>query len=166
MKIFLIGFMGSGKTYWGRRWAAKYDLPFLDLDQLIEQHQNSTIADVFEQKGEDYFRSAETHCLRNASAKASFIMACGGGTACFNNNMQWMNEQGTSIYLSASPQTIFSRILPEKKIRPLLNKLPEDQMLSFIELKLKEREPFYRQAKIILPVDELNDESLFAVINN
>jgi shikimate kinase len=165
MKIFLVGFMGSGKTYWGRRWATKYDLPFLDLDQLIEQEENSTIADMFEQKGENYFRSTETHCLRNTAVEGSFIMACGGGAACFNNNMQWMNEQGITIFLPASPQTIFSRILPEKNIRPLIRKLTEDEMLSFIESKLAEREPFYRQAKIILPVDELNDESLFAVIN-
>lgn len=165
-KIFLIGFMGSGKTYWGRRWAAKYDLSFTDLDQLIEQEQDNTITGIFEQKGEDYFRSIETNCLQNASTKASFIMACGGGTACFNDNMQWMNKQGITIYLSASPQTIFLRLLPEINSRPLINKLPEGELLSFIELKLKEREPFYRQAKIILPVDELSDDSLSIIHNS
>ena len=126
MKIFLIGFMGSGKTYWGSRWAAKYELQFIDLDDLVEKS----------------------------------IMSCGGGAPCFNNNMQWMNENGTTIYLSAAPEFLYSRLLEEKDKRPLLKNLAEPELLSFIEQKLKEREPFYKQAKFILPSEDLNMESL------
>ncbi|MBL0182624.1 MAG: shikimate kinase [Chitinophagaceae bacterium] len=160
MKIFLIGFMGSGKTYWGSRWAAKYELQFIDLDDLVEKRENKTIAQLFEQKGEEYFRQVESECLKNFHKVRSCIMSCGGGAPCFNNNMQWMNENGTTIYLSAAPEFLYSRLLEEKDKRPLLKNLAEPELLSFIEQKLKEREPFYKQAKFILPSEDLNMESL------
>lgn len=159
-KIFLIGFMGSGKSYWGNRWAAKYELPFIDLDKLVEQKENKTIAAIFEENGEEYFRKLETDCLKAVSGKRSFIMACGGGAPCFNNNMQWMNEQGTTVYLSAAPEFLYNRVVEEKDRRPLLKNLAGSELFSFIEKKLEEREPFYRQAKIILPSEELNTGSL------
>jgi shikimate kinase len=160
MKIFLIGFMGSGKTYWGSRWAAKYDLPFIDLDERVAQIENKTIAEIFERDGEEYFREVETACLKKNPGKDNFIMACGGGTACYNNNMLWMNENGTTVYLSASPQVLYKRLMDEKDKRPLLKKIHPDELIPFIKRKLQEREPFYRQAKIILPEEELNMESL------
>lgn len=159
-KIFLIGFMGSGKTYWGSRWAAKYELPFIDLDKLVEQRENKTITALFEDKGEEYFRKVETSCLKTFSGNQSFIMACGGGAPCFNNNMQWMNEQGSTIYLSAAPKFLCERLIDEKDKRPLLKDLHPAELLSFIEMKLKEREAVYQQAKIILPAAELTMQSL------
>lgn len=159
-KIFLLGFMGSGKTYWGSRWAANYALPFVDLDDLVEQKENKTIAKIFEQNGEEYFRQVESECLKKFPGDGSFIMSCGGGAPCFNNNMQWMNEHGTTVYLSASPQSLYNRVLEEKDKRPLVAGLAETELLSFIEKKLKEREPVYRQAKFILPAEELTIESL------
>lgn len=166
-RIFLIGFMGSGKTYWGSRWAEQYDLPFIDLDKLVEQRENKTIAGIFEENGEEYFRNVETSCLKAFSGKRSFIMACGGGAPCFNNNMQWMNEQGTTVYLSAAPSFLCERLMDEKNKRPLLKDLHPTELLSFIEMKLKEREPFYQQAKFILPSESLNDKSLssFLILN-
>ena len=160
MKIFLVGFMGSGKSYWGSRWAERYQLSFADLDTLIGERENKTIAEIFGQRGEAYFREAETACLRSFPTDASFIMACGGGAPCFNDNMKWMNERGTTVYLAASPQLIYDRVIGEIDKRPLLKHTDASSLLSFIEQKLKEREPFYKQAKCILPVDALNDESL------
>jgi shikimate kinase len=160
--IFLIGFMGSGKTYWGKIWAAKNGLHFYDLDEMIEAREGKTIAAIFEKDGEDYFRKLETVYLKSFSEKGNCIIACGGGAACFNDNMQWMNDNGTTVYLSARPQYILSRVKEEKDKRPLINKLNEAELLFFIEQKLKEREPFYNQAKIILPVAELNEDSLSA----
>ncbi len=160
MNIFLIGFMGSGKSYWGSRWAAKYEWPFIDLDKLVEQRENKTIARIFEQNGEAYFRQVESECLKNFRGNGSFIMSCGGGAPCFNNNMQWMNEQGSTIYLSASPQFLWKRLVDEKDKRPLLKDLHPNELLSFIEKKLKEREPFYQQAKFTLPAAELTMQSL------
>jgi shikimate kinase len=159
-KIFLIGFMGSGKTYWGKIWAKKNGLDFYDLDEVIEKEECKTIAAIFETAGEAYFRKIETIALHSFAKIENCIIACGGGAACFNDNLQWMNEHGTTVYLSAKPPYILASVKEEKDKRPLINKLNEAELLFFIEQKLKEREPFYKQAKIILPVTELNDASL------
>ena len=157
-KIFLIGFMGSGKTYWGKKWALQYGLDFFDLDAVIENEQQKKIAAIFDKAGEDHFRQIETAALHSFFEKDNCIIACGGGTACFNDNMRWMNEQGTTVYLQATPRYIYDRIAEEKQHRPLVSKLNQAELFFFIEQKLKEREPFYRQAKIVLPVQELNDD--------
>lgn len=163
MKIFLIGFMGSGKTFWGRIWSQKLNLDFYDLDEVIEKKEGKTIAAIFEKEGEDLFRTIEAKVLRSFAEKVNCIIACGGGTACFADNVQWMNESGTTIYLSATPPYILSRVKEEKDKRPLINKHNEAELLFFIEQKLKEREPFYTQAKITLPVSELNENSLSTI---
>ncbi len=164
MKIFLIGFMGSGKSYWGRRWAERYGLPFIDLDQQVEEREHETIAAVFEKKGEAYFRETETSCLRGFSQHESFIMACGGGVPCFHDNIQWMNEQGTTVYLAADPPLLLERLIHEKDKRPLLKELDHPALLYFIENKLSERSVFYNQAKLVLPVNELNENSLSQLV--
>ncbi len=160
VNIFLIGFMGSGKTYWGKIWAQQMGMDFYDLDEMIEQKEKRFIAAIFEKEGEGYFRKIETDTLHQFLKIENAVIACGGGTACFNGNLLWMNEHGTTIYLSASAPNILTRVKEEKDKRPLINKLNEAELLFFIEKKLKERESFYNQAKIILPVAELNDDSL------
>jgi shikimate kinase len=159
-KFFLIGFMGSGKTYWGKVWAQESGLAFYDLDEVIEKEQGKPISLIFEKDGEDHFRKIEARALRSFAETENCIIACGGGAACFNDNMQWMNEHGATVYLSATPPYILSRVKEEKDKRPLINKLNEAELLFFIEQKLKEREPLYNQAKFILPVTELNKDSL------
>jgi shikimate kinase len=156
MVIFLIGFMGSGKTYWGNIWSSQTGLSFYDLDALIEEQQQKTIAQIFEQDGENYFRHLETSALHRFANQQHCMVACGGGTPCFNNNMQWMNENGTTIYLKATPQQIYNRVITEQDKRPVIKNIPQLELLSFIEKKLSEREPFYLQAKHILPAGELN----------
>ena len=146
MNIFLIGFMGTGKTYWGKIWAQYNGLIFYDLDEVKE--------------GEGYFRKLETAALHTFFEKENCMIACGGGTPCFDDNIEWMNKNGTVIYLLAKPQYIFDRVMEEKIERPLINKLNTAELLFFIEQKLKEREPFYNQAKIILSVNELEEKIL------
>ena len=158
--IFLIGFMGSGKTYWGKIWAEKKGLHFYDLDEIIESKEGRSIAAIFDKQGEEYFRKKEREALHTFAQKDNCVIACGGGAACFNNNIQWMNENGITVYLSATPPYILSRIKEEKDKRPLINKLNEAELLFFIEQKLKERKFFYKQAQLILPVTDLNDDSL------
>ena len=160
MKIFLIGFMGSGKSYWGKLWAAKQGLAFYDLDEIVEIKYRKTIATIFEKEGEAFFRKLETAALHGFTHQDNCIIACGGGAACFNDNIEWMNKNGVTVYLSATPPYIFNHVFEEKAKRPLIKKLNEAELLFFIEQKLKEREPFYNQAKIILPVTELNEDSL------
>ncbi len=165
MKIFLIGFMGSGKTYWGKLWAEAGKLSFFDLDALIEEQEKKSVTKIFEENGEAYFRQQETAMLSTFSNKENFILACGGGAACFNDNIKWMNENGTTIYLKANANQILERVLSEQNSRPLIKNLNKAELLFFIEQKLKEREPFYSQAKIILDTKELNDKTLSKLLN-
>ncbi len=153
--FFLIGFMGSGKNYWGKLWAKKTGLNFYDLDEMVEEEQQKSIAEIFAEKGEDHFRELETNVLRNLNTKANIIIATGGGTPCFNDNISWMNENGTSVYLQSSPENILKRLLSEKEKRPLIKNLKDDELLFYITEKIKEREFFYARAKIILNVDHL-----------
>lgn len=162
--IFLIGFMGSGKTYWGNLWARQTGMAIFDLDEVIEQQENKTIAEIFEQNGEAYFRQKETEVLKTFSDKKKCIIACGGGTPCFNNNMQWMNEHGLTVYLAATPDEIVKRVITEQEKRPLIKNLHPEELLLFVEKKLKEREAFYTTAKIILPVNEITAVTINSII--
>ena len=166
LKIFLIGFMGSGKSHWGRIWAGKNLLTFYDLDEQIEKTVGDSIATIFEKKGEENFREMERYVLRKFDVKNNFVMACGGGTPCFFEHIQWMNEQGITIYLQASPAEILEKIMNETEERPLLKKLNSSELLFFIEQKLKERTPFYQQAKHILDTNALTITSLSEILKN
>ena len=106
----------------------------------------------------------ERYVLRKFDVKNNFVMACGGGTPCFFENLQWMNEQGTTIYLQASPSEILEKIMNETAERPLLKKLNSSELLFFIEQKLKEREPFYKQANYTLDANALTVTSLSEII--
>ncbi len=155
MIFFLTGFMGSGKSYWGKKWASVNEYAFIDLDEVIEKEEGKTIADIFEIKGEPYFREIEATQLRSFDAAKNTIIACGGGTPCFYENMQWMNDHGTTIYLLTTATQILDRVLTEQEKRPLIKKMNQAELLFFIEQKLKERTPFYNEAKYIIPSLEL-----------
>jgi shikimate kinase len=159
MIFFLIGFMGSGKTHWGRIWAAEHQLTFLDLDEAVEVAELLSVQDIFETKGEDYFREIEAKVLRGVAVKDNMIIACGGGTPCFYENMQWMNDKGTTIYITCSPEEILRRLLKAEQKRPLIKKVNHGELLFFIQQKLKEREPFYKQAKIIMSSTKISEKT-------
>ena len=163
-KIFLIGFMGSGKTHWGKIWAKKKHLKFFDLDEEIEKTLGKTIAQIFEKKGEEYFRERERNVLKKFEAKKNFILACGGGTPCFFDNLQWMNEQGSTIYMELSPAKILERVIHETEKRPLVKKVNTSELLFFIEQKLKERKTFYHMATYIVNANTLNEDSLTKIL--
>ena len=158
--------MGSGKTHWGKLWAEKSGMVFFDLDSVIEAQEKKTIDAIFNEEGEIYFRETESAALKTFAEKDNCIIACGGGTPCFHDNMQWMDGHGITVYLKASPGQIIERVKNEKNTRPLLKKLDDDEVLLFIAQKIKEREPFYSQAQIILPADELNTGSFEKIINS
>ena len=160
MRIFLIGFMGSGKSYWGRQWAPQLGYSFHDLDEVIEAEEDQAVLDIFESKGEDYFRLKEAELLRSLAQFDDCIISCGGGTACFYDNLDWMNENGLTIYLSAAPQYLLEKIMNELDKRPLVKNFNEAEILFFIEKKLKERMPFYEKAKRTVEVAEIDDKTL------
>lgn len=165
MTFFLVGFMGSGKTHWGKIWAEANGLNFLDLDEIIERKEGKTIAAIFENNGEAYFRQIEAATLRSFDGAANTIIACGGGTPCFLDNMQWMNEHGTTVYLSSDSSQILKRVLPKQEKRPLISKMTEEELLLFIEQKIHERAPFYAGAKFSLSTLNLSDNSFGEVLS-
>lgn len=156
MRIYLTGFMGAGKTFLGKLWAEDNSLSFFDLDLLIEDEERMSVEKIFSTYGEDYFREKEAAVLRNTDRFDDCIIACGGGTPCFFDNMQWMNKTGVTVFLNESPENIFHHIINEKKMRPLLKSQTAESLPVFIEEKLNERIPFYSQSKISLPTEHLN----------
>ncbi len=161
LPLYLIGFMGSGKSYLGKRWAEALHLPFLDLDTYIEQRTQKTINELFDFYGEVNFRAFETQMLKEITkAQPQTIIACGGGAACFNNNILFMNEQGTTIYLQATANTLVKRLENEKMNRPLIKNISTDALPPFIVLKLEQREVFYLQAQKVFSVESLLNMSL------
>ena len=151
--------MGSGKSHWGKIWAASFKLGFIDLDEAIEMDEGKPVVDIFESKGENYFRSAEAEKLREISEIKNTIIACGGGTPCFYDNMQWMNEHGLSVYITATPDEILRRLIKGQAERPLIKKFNQAELLFFIQQKLKEREPFYSQCNIILQSADITEHT-------
>jgi len=152
--IFLLGFMGCGKTHWGRLLAEKTGMPFLDLDERIATLSGKSISEIFTETGEPGFRVMERDALQSLVSLPTSIIATGGGTPCFFNNSDWMNEIGTTIYLKTSPTLLAARLHHEKEFRPLLAEVQEDDLHEFIAKKLEERERFYLQAKIVLEQKE------------
>ena len=150
MKIFLVGLMGSGKSYWTKQLAKKYKAGGYDLDDLIEIKEEKTIAEIFTEDGEDYFRKVESTVLKWFAEKKTYVLATGGGAPCFFDNMAWMNKQGVTIWLDEPLTAIAARLAPEKAHRPLIAKLSDSELVAFLEKQRASRLPFYSAAQIHL----------------
>lgn len=164
--IFLIGFMGSGKSHWGKVWAPKNRLTYFDLDNEIEKGFGLTVSEIFKAHGEDKFRSLEKEYLRAFAQKKGFLLSCGGGTPCFFDNLSWMKKAGKVIYLKATPEFLLNNVMSEIEKRPLLKDSKASELRIFIENKLKERELVYERAHHILDTTLLTDESLSFLTGN
>jgi len=157
--------MGSGKTTLAKKLAKKLKCSFYDLDHEIEATENLTITQIFEQKGEAYFRELEANFLKTILAKeTSFVMSVGGGTPCFYNNMELINDSGTSIYLKYNAGILTSRLINAKVKRPLIKNLNEEELKTFITNKLSERKVFYKQCNYTLEGNNLKVEDLEALL--
>lgn len=152
--------MGSGKSYWGHKWALKNGYTFYDLDAEIEKAFEMPVEKIFEKHGEEKFRELERYHLQKFESKKNCLIACGGGAPCFFDNLGWMKQHGTVIYLKASPEYILMRIMNETAKRPLLKEVNSSELLFFIQKKLKEREPVYLKAHYILQAEKLTDDSI------
>ena len=161
--IVLLGFMGSGKSYWGKQWAEHLHYNFVDLDNRIIEAENSSVSRIFEKKGEPYFRKLEADILRSLT-EPNTVVACGGGTSVYEENLNWMNKNGITIYLKAPASYLLENIKKEPGQRPLIKETNEAELLFFIQQKLKERDTFYGQAKYILEVEKVNLKSLQNII--
>ena len=163
--IFLVGYMGCGKSTKGKQLAHRLDCPVIDLDTEIVNQSGKTIAEFFNAFGEKGFRDYEREMLKNFNYPERCVVATGGGLPCFFDNMEWMNVHGTTIYLQMEPAQLVSRLQNRQK-RPLIKDLDDAQLLDFIKEKLAERNPFYTQAKLIVNAFDLDVETLEKVIIN
>ena len=157
--------MGTGKSFWGKKWAKHFGCSFIDLDDAIVEKEGSTITTIFETQGEKYFRDVETLVLRETEYENNAIIACGGGTPCFNKHTEWMNANGVTVYLSRQPIELYKNLAKQTLKRPLLKNKNEQEMLFYIEQKLKERTPFYEQANITLDTETIDIHSIDKIVN-
>lgn len=148
--IFLIGYMGCGKTTLGEELARQLALPYIDLDQYIERQQGQSIIELFGRVGEDRFRQMESDALRVVAAMNDVVVGCGGGTPCHSDNMSLMNAAGVTVWLVTSDKRITARLLlPEHKAkRPKIAHLPDEDVLPLVQRELDERQRYYGQAQL------------------
>jgi shikimate kinase len=165
MKIFLIGFMGSGKTHWGKLLSAKLKLPFFDLDAVIIKTENKSVSDIFTEKGEEYFRYKEKEVLEElVNDHDKFILSCGGGTPCFFNSIEFMKKNGIVIWLNTSIGILKERLLKEKMSRPLVRTIGDAELKNYIIRKLGERKMYYERADIMVHEDAVSLENLIELL--
>jgi shikimate kinase len=148
MIVYLIGFMGSGKSTAGKKIAASLGWNFIDLDREIEHRTGRLIHDIFAKEGEESFRKIESSVLKDLSASENTVIACGGGTPCFNSNMDFMLEKGLTVYLKMDVEELKSRLVRSHTIRPLIKNIDKEDLSAFIKTSLDEREKWYNQSEI------------------
>jgi shikimate kinase len=150
MKYYLVGYMYSGKSTFGRRLAAERGMEFLDLDRAFEARYHYTVPRFFAQFGEEAFRKLESKMLRDTATMDNVVIATGGGTPCYNDNMDFILANGTAVYLQMRVDDLVQRALHSRNPRPLMHGLTCDDLRVKIEAQIKEREGFYQRAHIIL----------------
>ncbi len=157
MKIVFVGYMASGKSAVAKAVSKELNLDLVDLDTYIETKEQLSIPQIFEKHGEIYFRKKETFYLKELLQRTdSFILSVGGGTPCFGDNMNSILENAVSLYLRATVQTIFNRVIHEKAQRPLVASIADENLQEFIAKHLFERTPFYDRANHIVSVNDKN----------
>lgn len=149
--------MGSGKTTVGKALSKETGLMFYDLDWYIESRMRKTVSQLFAEKGEEGFRKIEYNMLHEVAEFEDVIISCGGGTPCFFDNMDYLNQQGEVVYLKASPDTLYRHLLMAKVERPLLKGKSPEELIAYITEHLQERVPFYEKARHTLNVDVLDN---------
>ena len=162
--LFLIGYMGAGKTTVGRLLSGKLGYRFIDLDDLIEEREKMSIPVIFEMHGEEHFRKAEQSALYSLQKQDQLVVATGGGCAAHSDNMEWLNQHGKTIYLRCHPGVLFHRIAPTKNKRPLIAKMDDVDIMEFLLESLKKRLPFYVQAQLTVDGEKSPEEIAESII--
>lgn len=149
MKLYLIGLLGSGKSFLGKELSRLLKHPFIDLDDVLEQQHGVNVSQLFSEKGEAHFRMLEAGALKKQSTQKEFVMATGGGTPCFHDNMSFINQNGISVFLNTPVSEIVKRLYGEqRKTRPLIANVSDDQLQPTLETMLQSRLKFYNQAHL------------------
>lgn len=154
-RIFLIGYMGAGKTTLGKALARELRLSFVDLDWYIEERFHKTVQEIFAEQGENAFRELEKQMLHEVAEFENIIISTGGGTPCFFDNMDFMHSKGTTVFLNVDPKILFRRLRAAKQARPLLRDKSDEELLTFITIGLEKRLPCYSKAGFVLNANEL-----------
>jgi len=160
--VYIVGFMGSGKSTAGRKLALSLRWQFIDLDKKIEESAGKHIPDIFEQDGESRFREIESEVLKETGSLTETVISTGGGTPCHGDNMDYMLSAGLTIYLKMTPEQLTRRLLDSSGERPLIKNVPDDQLQTFIENMLSAREKWYGKANLI--VDGISID--YTLLNN
>ena len=164
-KIFLVGFSGAGKTTLGKQLAEKLNYDFFDIDELIEQSEGISISTIFEKKGEIAFRKIENKVLTKTIFFPKTVIACGGGTPCFHDNMDFMLKQGTVIYLKVTEEELGTRIQNSDTPRPLFSDSKEyEKSVRRIKIMLEERKKDYQRAHITIENSNKDTEALDKIL--
>ncbi len=166
MRIYIIGFMGVGKSTVGKKLAAKLGYEFLDTDKVFENKYKLRINDFFSKYGEELFRKLEFDILKSTFDKQDCVISTGGGLPCHNDAIREINDNGISVFLEMGDKGIHSRLTASKQKRPLVQMYSEDELLYFIGDKLEERNKYYKQAKIKVPALSIDLEDLITKISN
>lgn len=157
--IFLIGYMGSGKSTLGKALASRCEVRFIDLDDYIEERSGKTIKEIFATEGEAAFRDLERRMLVEVSGFDNVLVACGGGTPCFGDNMELMNEHGVTVLLQASYERLLERLKRGRHKRPLIAALNDEELGDFITRQLELRMSHYSKAAEVFDSTLLEDEN-------
>lgn len=159
--------MGAGKTTVGKALSKELGIPFYDLDWYIESRRHKTVPQLFAELGEEAFRKIEYNMLHEVGEFENVIISCGGGTPCFFDNIDYMNQQGQVVYLKATPEVLYKHLLMAKVERPLLKGKSSDELIAYIREHLLEREPYYSKARYTLDVSLMdNFEKIKTTIEN
>ena len=156
-RIILIGYMGAGKTTIGKALSKELGIIFYDLDWYIESRMRKTVSEIFAERGVEGFRQIEYNMLHEVAEFEDVIISCGGGTPCFFDNMDYLNQQGQVVYLKAEPEVLYKHLLMAKVERPLLKGKSKEELLKFIKEQLEKREPFYTKAHYTLDVSLMDN---------
>lgn len=158
MRLYLIGYMATGKSTIGRKVAKRTELPFFDTDKMVEEAEGAEVADIITYAGEEYFREAERRALEATAAEESAIISTGGGLPVWGDNQAWIAEHGISVYLKRTPEQILSRLSPHgRQKRPKLRGRSDEELLQFMHEHLAEREPLYMKADVVMDGSEMSD---------
>ena len=167
MIIFINGFMGAGKSTFGKKLAKKYNYSFVDLDEYIEKITDRSISELFEELGDERFRFTEQSALGYIfeNNTDNIVISTGGGTPCFYDNMDFMNSKGITVYLEASAKMLLSRLINSQKERPLIKDKSSSELLEFIEKSLHEREQYYNKSKVKVNIKDISIEQVMTLVD-
>ena len=158
MRLYLIGYMATGKSTIGRKVAKRTELPFLDTDKMLEEAEGAECADIMTYAGEEYFRQAERRALEQTAEEENAIISTGGGLPVWGDNQAWIAEHGVSVYLKRTPEQIISRLSPHgRDKRPKLRGLNDEELLQVMREGIAEREPIYEKADIVIDCSQVSD---------